>query len=129
MRRSELAVLVLVESEDHLGSPDQNRPPDQIGILHHQVDRLLLRSRQSALLEDRAARADELEKAIRVDVAFEKIAGRRVAIDVDRTDVGAALVQKTSGVLTRRSGGLPVKDRFHNIADCRLKIEDWIEDC
>ena len=124
MRRSDLAVLVLVETEDDFRSLDHDRPFDEVRVLHHHVDRLLLRPRQPPLLEDRAARADELEEAVGIDVLLEKVPGRRVTVDVDLVDVGATLLQKTSGVFAGGSRGLPVKGRLHHIADCRLKIED-----
>ena len=111
MRRSELGVIVLVESEDHLRPVHDNRPPDQIGVLHHQIDRFLLRLRERAFLEDRAARAHEIEKALRIDVLFEKLPGWRLLVDVDLRDVYACVVQKTSGVLAGRSRRLRVKRR------------------
>jgi 7-carboxy-7-deazaguanine synthase len=49
---------------------------------------------------------------IRLDVLLEEFPRRRVLVDVDGADVDAGPVQKTSGVLARRSGGLPV-ERFH----------------
>ncbi len=80
MRRLECAVFLLVEAEDYGGSLDDNWPPDEIGVLHHQVDRLFLRSRQPLLFEDRAARADVLQEASRIDVLFEERARRRLVI-------------------------------------------------
>ena len=68
MRRLELAVSVLVEAEDHRGAFDDDRPSDEVRILHHEIDRLFFRSRQLLFLEDRTARADVLEKAIGIDV-------------------------------------------------------------
>jgi hypothetical protein len=127
MRRSDLAVLDLVETEDDFRSLDHDRPFDEVRALHHHVDRLLFRPRQPALLEDRAAGADELEEAIGIDVLLEKVPGRRVTVDVDLVDVGATLLQKTSGVFAGGSGGLPVEGWFHwrfQISDLRLKIED-----
>jgi hypothetical protein len=70
---------------------------------------------------------------IRIDVLLEKLARRRVPVDVDLFDVDALCVQKTSGVLARRSGGLPVKGRFGHgrrimgmasISEFRLQISD-----
>ena len=112
MRRSELGVIVLVESEDDLRPVHHNRSPDQIRVLHHQIDRFLLRLRQRPLLEHRAARADELEEAIGIDMLLEKIPRRRIAVDVDLVHVGALVVQKTSGVFARGSSGLRVERRF-----------------
>src|SRR5262245_15742987 len=109
MWRSELRVLVLVEPERHLRAADQDRPADQIRILHHQIDRFLLRLRQRPLLPDRTARAHEIEEAAGVDVLLEKLAGRRFLVDVDFLHLDPVCVQKTSGVLASGSGGLGVK--------------------
>jgi hypothetical protein len=43
-------------------------------------------------------------------VFFEKGAIRRITIDVVLLDVDLVLLQKTSGVAARRSGGLPVEE-------------------
>jgi hypothetical protein len=45
-------------------------------------------------------------------VPFEKRTVRRVAIDIPFFDIDLLLLQKTSGVATGRSGGLPVEDRL-----------------
>jgi hypothetical protein len=47
---------------------------------------------------------------------LEKIPGWRVLVDVDRFDLDAALVQKTSGVFASGSGGLRVEDGFRQAA-------------
>ena len=114
MRRSELGVLVLVEAEDHLRPFDHDRPPDEVGVFQHHRDRLLLRLRQPALLEHRAAGADVVEEAIGVDMLLEELARRRFLVDVDLIDVDLALVQKTSGALAGRSGRLRIKRRFRH---------------
>jgi hypothetical protein len=122
--------LTLIESKHDFRSLDQDRTPDQIRILHHQVDRFLLRLRQRPLLPDRAARADEIEEPVRVDVPFEELARRRLLVDVDFVDVDARLCQSTSGVLARGSRRFPVELRFRHgsriieIADCQLQIAD-----
>jgi len=79
-------------------------------LRHHQVDRFLLGPWQRALLEDRAARADEVEKAVGVDVFLEKRAVRRIPVDVAFFDVDLQLLQKTSGVSARGSRGLEEED-------------------
>src|SRR5262245_59534126 len=112
MRRSELVVLLLVEAEDHASALDENRPPDQVRVLHHEIDRFLLRLRQRALLEHRAARAHELEEAVGVDVALEELTPRRFLVDVELVHVDSGRVQKSSGILAGRSTRLPVKGRF-----------------
>src|SRR5262249_14385177 len=93
---------------------DQDRSPDQIRILHHQIDRFLFRLRQRPLLPHRAACADEIEEAVLVDVLLEPLARRRLLVDVELGDVHPFGVQKTSGVLARRSGGLPIKGRLRH---------------
>ena len=112
MRRSELAVLLLVEAEDHLRPLDHDRPPNQVRVLHHQRDRLFLRFRQRPLLEHRAARADEIEEALGVDVLLEELAGGRFRVDVNLADRDACRIQKTSGILAGRSGGFRVERRL-----------------
>ena len=130
MRRLELPVLLLVEAEDHLRPLDHDRPPDQIRVLHHERDRLLLRPRQRALLEHRAARADELEKPFRVDMLFEELTRRWLPVDVDLVDVDACRIQKTSGILAGRSRRLRIERRLRHsrriieIADFRRQISD-----
>src|SRR5438067_2220568 len=114
MRRSELVVLLPVEPEDYSRALDQNRPANQVRVLHHQVDRFLLRLRQRALFPHRAARAHVVEEAPRVDVFLEELARRRLLVDVHLADVHAGRVQKTSGVLARGSGGLPEERRFRH---------------
>jgi len=105
----ELSVFLFVKAEDHLAAPDQDRSLDQVGLLHHQVDRFLLRSRQGTLLENRAPRADEIEEMRFVDVLFEKRPIGRLLVDVLLVDLDTVLIQKTSGVAAGRSGGFQVK--------------------
>ena len=104
--------MLLVEAERDLRALDQDRPPDQVRVLHHQIDRFLLRLRQSPLLEHRASRAHEIEEAARVDVLLEEFARRRILVDVDLLNVDTCLVQKTSGVLAGGSGRLRVESRL-----------------
>ena len=114
MRRSEFCVLVLVESEDHFRPFDDNRSPDQVRVRHHQIDRFLLRRRQRPFLEDRAARAHEVEKAVGVDVFFQELPRRWFLVDVELLHVHARRVQKTSGVLAGRSSGLGIEGRLRH---------------
>ena len=114
MRRSELVVLILVEAKNRLRAFDEDGASNEVRVLHHQIDRFLLRLRQRPLLPDGAARADELEEALRIDVPFEELARRRLLVDVDVLDLDAGLRQRTSGVLARGSGGLPVERRFRH---------------
>jgi hypothetical protein len=95
-----------------MGPADQDRPPDQIRLRHHQVDRFLLRFGKRPRFENRAPRADKLQKAVSIDVLFEERTIGRVAIDVPFFDVYLLLLQKTSGVAAGRSRGLPVEDRL-----------------
>jgi hypothetical protein len=104
----------LIEAEDYLRALDQDRAADQIRIRHHQLDRFLLRFRQRPLLEDRTARADVVEKVIRLDVLLEKLARGRLLVDVDLLNLDAVRIQKTSGVLARGSGGFRVKGRLRH---------------
>ena len=113
--RSACTVRLLVEPEGRLRAADENRPPDEVRLLHHQVDRLFLRLRQRPFLEDRAARADEVEEPLLVDMLLEERAIGRVPADVALLDVEVLLLQKTSGVAARRSGGLPVEERPHGL--------------
>jgi hypothetical protein len=46
---------------------------------------------------------------VRLDVLLEERAIRRVPVDVTLFDVDVLLLQKTSGVSARRSGGFPVE--------------------
>ena len=114
MRRLELLVLILIEPEDDFRSFDEDRATDQIGIRHHQIDRFFLRLRQGPLFPHRTSRADEVEESIGVDVLFEELARRRLLVDVDLVDVDARARQRTSGVLARGSGRLPVERRFRH---------------
>ena len=114
MRRSECAVLLLVEAEDHPRSLDHDRPADQVGILHHEVDRLLLRRGKRPLLEHRAARAHEIEKPCRVDMAFEELPRWRLLVDIDLVDLDACRIQKTSGILAGRSRRFGVERRLRH---------------
>jgi hypothetical protein len=135
MRRLEFAVLFLVEAENDAGSLDHDGTPDQVGVFHHQGDRLLLRFRQRPLLEHRAARADEIKEPIAVDVPLEELPRGRFLVDVDLVDIQACRIQKTSGVFAGGSGGLGIERRLGHggriieklqIADCRLQIADLI---
>jgi hypothetical protein len=112
--RSELLVGVLVEPECHPRAAHEDRPLDEVRLLHHQVDRFLLRLRERPLLEDRASRADEIQEPIGVDVLLEEGAIGRIAVDVPLLDVPVALLQKTSGVAARRSGRFPVEERLRH---------------
>jgi hypothetical protein len=105
-------IRLLVESERHLRPANQNRPPDQIRIFHHQVDGLALGLRKRTLLEDRAARTHEIEKARGVDVLLEEVARGRRLVDVELLDLDLVLIQETPGVLARGSGRLCVEDRL-----------------
>src|SRR4026209_2868091 len=108
----ELRVLLLIEPERYLGSAHQDGPPDQVRLLHHQIDRFLLRLRERPLLEHRTARAHEIEKAILLDVLLEKGAIGRTAIDVALFDLHALLPQITSGVTAGGSRRLPEEGRL-----------------
>jgi hypothetical protein len=114
----------LVEAEGHPRPANQDWPPDEIGLRHHQVDRLLLGCRQRPCLEHRTAGAHEAEEIIAVDVLLEERAGRRRLVDVPFLDVGAELSQKTSGVLARRSSRLGVEDAAHLESSLRSTIID-----
>ena len=106
--------MILVESEDYLRPFDHDRPPDQVGVLHHHRDGFLFRFRQRPLLEHRASRAHEIKKAIRVDVLLEELARRRLLVDVDLVDLDALRIQKTSGILAGRSGGFRIEGRYRH---------------
>jgi hypothetical protein len=80
-------------------------------LLQHQVDRFLFRARERPLLEHGAAGADEIEEPVGIDVLLEEGPIRRIPVDVAFFDVYRVLLQKTSGVAARRSGGLPVEHR------------------
>jgi hypothetical protein len=114
MRRLEFRVTVLVEPERDSGSFDEDGTPNQVRVLHHQSNGFLLRLWQRALLEDRAARADEVEEPIGIDVLLQELAGRGFLVDVDLVNIDAGRVQKTSGVLAGGSGGLRVESRFRH---------------
>jgi hypothetical protein len=107
-----LGVPLLVEPEYGARAPDQDRPLDQVRLLHHQVDGFLLRPGQGACLEDGAAGAHEVEEVVRVDVALEKRPIRRITIDIPLFDIDLQLLQKTSGVSAGGSSRLPVQNRF-----------------
>src|SRR5262245_61972691 len=109
MRRSELVVLLLIEAEDDATALDEDRPANQVWVLHHQIDRFLLRFRQRPLFEHRAPRAHEVEKSIGLDVALEKLACGRFLVDIELLHVHACCVQKTSGIFAGRSRRLPVE--------------------
>jgi hypothetical protein len=115
-----LLVGIPVEPEGHLRALDQNRPLDEVWLLHHQVDRLFLGLRQRPRFEHRAPRADEIEEAVGVDMLLEKRAIGRVLVDVPFFDVDLLLLQKTSGVSAGRSRGLEVEDRLGHIDIVRL---------
>jgi hypothetical protein len=104
---SQLRVLLFVESKRHLVSSDEDRPFDQIRLLHHQVDRFFLGPRKRALFEHRAAGADEVEKTPFVDVSFQELPVRWIFVDVSFDDLDLSLIQKTSGVTAGRSGRFP----------------------
>jgi 7-carboxy-7-deazaguanine synthase len=60
-----------------------------------------------------------------IDVLFQKLARRRLAVDVEFADLDAGTVQKTSGVSAGSSGGLPVEARFGHacrIIDCLMPL-------
>src|SRR4029079_18028515 len=105
-------VVLLVETEGDLRAANQDRAADQVRVLHHEIDRFLLRLRQRPLLEDRAARAHEVEEPIGIDVLFEEGAIRRVLVDVDLRDVEPLLVQETPGVLAGGSGRFGIERRL-----------------
>jgi hypothetical protein len=107
-------VLSLVEAEGDLRTADQNGPPDEIRLFHHQIDRLSLRLRQRTLLEYRAAPADEIQEVVMADVFLEEGAIRRILVDVTLLDVDSLLLQKTSGVAAGGSRGLPIEDRLRH---------------
>ncbi|HJR57992.1 MAG TPA: hypothetical protein VJ813_01285 [Vicinamibacterales bacterium] len=102
-----LPVLLFVKAKNDLRAADEDRTLDQVGLRHHQVDRLLFRFRQRARLEDRAAPADEVEEVVGTDVLLQKRTVRRVPVDVALFDADALLLQITSGVAARRSSRLP----------------------
>ena len=108
-------VRVLVEPEDHLRPSDEYRPPDEIWILDHEVDRFLLRFWQRPLLENGTSCADEIHEACRIDMALQEVTRRRLLVDVYFLNVHAGLVQKTSGILARRSGRLCIERGLHTI--------------
>jgi hypothetical protein len=99
-----------MEPERHLRAANQDWSLDEVGLLHHQVDRFRLGLRQCARFEYGAARADELEEPVGIDMLLEKGSIRRVPVDVTFFDVDLLLLQKTSGVSARRSRGLEVED-------------------
>ena len=106
---------LLVEAEDRPSSRGQDGSPDQIGLLHHQVDRFLLRLRQRPGLEDRAALAHEIQEVLLVHVPLEKRPIGRILVDVSFFDVHPLLLQKTSGVAAGRSSRFPEEGRLgHN---------------
>src|SRR4051812_46337722 len=104
-------IRVLVEPERHPGSVNQDWPPDEIWLLHHQIDGFLLRLGMRSLLEHRASSADEIEKPIRIDVLLEERSCRRLLVDVVFFNRDVLLVQITSGIAARGSGRLPIEDR------------------
>jgi 7-cyano-7-deazaguanine synthase len=106
------SVSVLVKAKDNLLAPDQNRSPDQVRLLHHEVDGFLLRPGERPGLEHGAAGAYEVEKVVRLDVVLEELARGRLAIDVALLDLDPLLLQKTSGVAAGGSGRLPVEGRL-----------------
>ena len=116
----ELFICLAIEAEDHLAIADQDRPADQIRLLHHQIDRFLLRLRQRPLLEHRAARADEIEEVLLVDVSLEERTIGRIGVDVDLRGFDVMLLQKTSGIAAGRSRRLPVKSDTRHEWDCTL---------
>ena len=127
MRRSELFVSFLVEAKNRPGAFDEDGASNEVRVLHHQIDRFLLRLRQRTLLPHGAARADEIEEAFRVDVLLQEFARRRLLVDVDFVDLDAGLRQNTSGVLARGSGGLPVKRRFRHGTIVKQPQRTWFD--
>jgi hypothetical protein len=119
-------VSLLVEPEHDLGSADEDGPLDQVGLFHHQVNRLLLRGRQRPRLEDGATGADEIQKRVGLDVPLEKGAIRRIAVDVPFFDLDVALFQITSGIATGRSSRLPVEDGLGHGPILGHRIRLWI---
>jgi hypothetical protein len=113
-------VSFFVKAEDRLVARDQDRPFDEIRLLHHQVDRFLLRRRQWTRLEYRAARADEVEEVVRLDVLLEKGPVGRLFVDVLLVDADPLLFQKTSGVAACRSGGFQVKGGLRHVLILQL---------
>ena len=109
-------VRLLVEAERHRRAAHENRPLDEVRLIHHQIDRLFLGPWQRPLLEHRAARADEIEEVVFVDVLLEERAVRRILVDVAFFDVDVVLFQITSGVAAGRSGGFPVEGWFRHVA-------------
>jgi hypothetical protein len=107
-----LPVFVFFESERRLSPAYQDGPPDQIRLVHHQIDRFLLGLRQRPCLEYRAARAYEIQEVVRLDVLLEKCPVGRVPVDVALFDADVLLLQKTSGVAARGSGRFPVENRL-----------------
>jgi hypothetical protein len=73
------------------------------------------------LLEHRAARADEIEEPILIDVLFQEGPLGRIAVDIALFDLDAVLLQITSGVAARRSRRLPEEGRLRHapILSCR----------
>jgi hypothetical protein len=110
--------LVFVEAERHLRATDEDRAFDEVGLLHHQVDGVFLRLRQRTRLEDRAARADELQEAILVDVLLEERPVGRGLVDVAFLDVDLLLLQKTSGVAAGRSRGFEIEHGLGHARHC-----------
>ena len=111
-------VLSLVESKNYLRPADQDRPLDEVWLLHHQVDGVFLRLGQRTRLEDRAARADELQEAVLVDVLLEERPVGRVLVDVAFLDVDLLLLQKTSGVAASRSRGFEIEQGLGHARHC-----------
>ena len=111
---AQFAVRLSIEAEDHAIALDQNRTLDQIGLRHHQVDRLFLRAREWTLLEHRATSAQEVEEMRGIHVFFEEGAARRVLVDVDLLKGDTLLVQKTSGIAAGRSRGFPIERRLRH---------------
>jgi len=89
---------------------DQDGAADQIWLLHHQIDRFLLRFRKRSPLEHRASRAHKIEEPVGIDVRLEEGPRRRLFVDIVLFDVDVLLVQITSGVAARGSGRFPVKN-------------------
>jgi hypothetical protein len=106
-------VPLTIESKDGLVALDENRAFDQVRLLHHEVDRFLLRLRQWTLFEDGTARADEFQEPGFIDVPLQKLTVRRMLVDVAFGDVDLVRLQKTSGISAGGSGGLPVERRSH----------------
>jgi hypothetical protein len=110
----ELLVRFPVEPEYDFRATYQNGPADEVRLVHHHVDGLFLRFRQRPLLENRTARADEVEKPRVVDVLLEERSVWRSPVDVALVYIDVLLLQITSGVAAGRSRRFPIEDRLRH---------------